>query len=293
MLIACQIPLKSGLPSFVPRRPVRLGPASVPGMARASRSSQAKRKAAKPANHAPVAVSHLSSEARYQHGLEREPSAYLSDTRVIRLDVRVIAEVGIRYTEVRTAKDHSVQRILRLETDRETHAFAEVDFFLEKRVEVCVRMEYRRADMNRGAFPKAYVPVCLNAAGLKSDSWPACIHYLRRDVCRQPASGASLQPVLREADCMRRCERKGLTRVVLVGAAKLPASKDLAGQPMVEKLLLRAQGKLVQGAHPYNVGLIQGGDRPLAAMTAIVLNTGAGAGFTNIIDVFAVGIAQE
>jgi hypothetical protein len=43
--------------------------------------------------------------------LEREPCAYLSDTRVVRLDMRVIAEVGIRYADVRGAEDHVVERI--------------------------------------------------------------------------------------------------------------------------------------------------------------------------------------
>src|ERR1700733_5663229 len=62
---------------------------------------------------------------------------------------------------------------------------------------------------------------------------------------------------------------------------------------MVDKLLVRAEGKLVQRAQSYNVGLIQVGDRPLALKAAIVLNTGGGAGFTNVIHVFAVGIAQQ
>src|SRR5580658_8129820 len=56
-------------------------------------------------------------------GLEREPCACLSDTRVVRLDVRVIAKVRIRYPDVRTAKDHVVERIQCLETEREKHAF--------------------------------------------------------------------------------------------------------------------------------------------------------------------------
>jgi hypothetical protein len=50
--------------------------------------------------------------------LERKPCADLSDTRVVQLDVRVIAEVGIRYTYVRSAKDHVVERIQCLETER-------------------------------------------------------------------------------------------------------------------------------------------------------------------------------
>src|SRR5271170_1551364 len=62
---------------------------------------------------------------------------------------------------------------------------------------------------------------------------------------------------------------------------------------MADKLLVRAEGKLVQRAQPYNVGLIQVGDRPLTFMTAIVLNTGGSAGFTNIIHAFAAGIAQQ
>src|SRR5580698_1353178 len=63
-------------------------------------------------------------------------STYLRDTRVVRLDVRVIAEVSICYSNIRTAKDHRVERIQCLETERETHAFPDVDLFLEKRVEL-------------------------------------------------------------------------------------------------------------------------------------------------------------
>ena len=54
---------------------------------------------------------HKSRQRVERDHLEREPCARLSDTRVVRLDVRVIAEVGIRYTDVRSAKDHVVERI--------------------------------------------------------------------------------------------------------------------------------------------------------------------------------------
>ena len=47
----------------------------------------------------------------------------------------------------------------------------------------------------------------------------------------------------------RRSEGNGLTRVVLEGRAKLPASNEKAHQPVVEKLHL-PEGKLVQRAQP-------------------------------------------
>jgi hypothetical protein len=61
----------------------------------------------------------LALRQRVEKGsLERKPCTDLSDTRVVQLDVRVIAEVGIRYTYVRSTKDHVVERIQCLETER-------------------------------------------------------------------------------------------------------------------------------------------------------------------------------
>src|SRR5579871_5125324 len=67
----------------------------------------------------------------------------------------------------------------------------------------------------------------------------------------------------------------------------------MAQNAMAEKLLVRAERKLIQRAYPQHIRLIQVGDRPLAFMTAIVLNAGGCAGLTNVIHTLAVRVTQQ
>src|ERR1700678_3090076 len=147
--------------------------------------------------------------------------------------MRVIAEVGIHYTDVRRAKDHGVERIQCFETKRDTHAFVDSDFSLEKHVQVCEGWISHIREVP-WRIPEGILP-CLRKcrwveAGHLTRLW---IDYRLRDAFTGNQGRTHHGAAVERTGLNRRCEGKGLTSVVLVGKAKLPASQDMAEEPMV------------------------------------------------------------
>ena len=66
-----------------------------------------------------------------------------------------------------------------------------------------LKFGYRTFHRYRGAFPKAYVPVCVNAFGLKLDTWPVVgLTTVCVMLCPGTNVGRITEVVLREADCI-------------------------------------------------------------------------------------------
>ena len=160
--------------------------------------------------------------------LERKPCADLSDTRVVQLDVRVIAEVGIRYTDVRPPKDHVVERIDGLETERQKHAFVEVDLSLDNQVEVG---EGRKADIREipWGIPESIDACLCKCLGIEAGHLAGGrIDDRLSDALTGDQSRAHRRAAAERRRQYRRCEGKRLTRTVLIGGAQLPTPKELA-----------------------------------------------------------------